>query len=342
MIDSSPSETTVPSGPATRDANPPPTQMYRPGPTAPPPPVVQPRYQQPQYSPMPQYTPMPVAQQPRSSAIVDSRNLRCVGRIGSGRRIIILAIASMSSANINNRNVANSNGPNRNLNTRPNANSGNTNSTGPLPASFTDDFSSQKWGTGSSAFGNIYYTNGEYHMKSKEKMYFVMYGPTNDYDTENARVKITVRSVDGVPATTGYGLVVHGSQEDKLRDYGFLIINGDTAKYKVIEHKSGTETVLVPATSSSIIRNGTSTNQLEVRIKGTQLSFYINGQYATSITDTENFRRGRVGFYASDAQEVAFDDLQINRRNLVLCTWECFSLGGCLCFITSFVSLCTA
>jgi hypothetical protein len=314
VIDSSPSEATTPSGHPTRDANPPPTQMYRPGPTAPPPPVVQPQYQQPQYSPMPQYTPMPIARQPRSSAIWWILGILAVLVVlGVGAGIVILAIASMSSPPNNNNRYANSNGPNRNLNTRPNANTGNTNSTGPLPASFTDDFSSQKWGTGLSAYGNIFYTNGEYHMKSKENMYFVMYGPTADYDTENARVRITVRSVEGAPAKNGCGLVVHGSQEDKLRGYGFLIINGDTAKYKVIEHKSGTETVLVPPTSSSIIRNGTSTNQLEVRIKGTQMSFYINGQYATSITDTENFRRGRVGFYASDAQEVAFDDLQINR-----------------------------
>ena len=59
------------------------------------------------------------------------------------------------------------------------------------------------------------------------------------------------------------------------------------------------------------IHSGTTPNILEVRIQGAQLSFYINGQYLTRITDTENFRRGRAGVYTSDSHEVAFDDLSI-------------------------------
>ncbi len=52
---------------------------------------------------------------------------------------------------------------------------------------------------------------------------------------------------------------------------------------------------------------------MEIRIKGNQLSFYANGKLLTTITDRENYRRGRVGFYTSDVFEVAFDDLQIDR-----------------------------
>ena len=235
--------------------------------------------------------------------------------LGIGAGIVILAVFSMSSeVNNNNNRFANNNSPNRNVNAyRPNTNNSNTNAITNLPASFGDDFSTQKWGTGNSAYGNIWYADGEYHMKSKEKTYFVMYAPGNDYDTENARVRVTVRNVDGVSPTSGYGLVVHGAPEEKLRDYGFLIYTGDNPKYEVVQHKAGTQTELVPFTASSLIRSGTSPNQIEVRIKGAQLSFYINGQYATSITDTANFRRGRAGLYASDAHEVAFDDLQISR-----------------------------
>ena len=57
----------------------------------------------------------------------------------------------------------------------------------------------------------------------------------------------------------------------------------------------------------------TDPNQLEVRIKGSELSFYVNGQYLTKITDSENYKRGRVGLYTSDLAEVAFDDLTISR-----------------------------
>lgn len=300
--------------PDTRYANAPPTDVYRPNAPAPPPGYQAPY--QPQYNPMPQYTPMPLARQPRSSAVWwILGGLAVVFILGIGAVIVIIAVASMSSEsnNNNNRPVTNVNIPNRNLNTNFNTNNSNVNSTGKLPASFTDDFSTQKWGTGNSAYGNIWYADGAYHMKSKEKTYFVMYGPSNDYDTENARVRVTVRNVDGVSPVSGYGLVVHGAPEEKLRDYGFLIYTGDSPKYLVVQHTGGTQTELVPFTASSIIRSGTSPNQIEVRIKGSQLSFYINGQYATSITDTQGFKRGRAGFYASDAHEVVFDDLSISR-----------------------------
>jgi hypothetical protein len=62
-----------------------------------------------------------------------------------------------------------------------------------------------------------------------------------------------------------------------------------------------------------VIRGGTSPNQLEARIKGDDISFYINGQYVNRITDSENYKRGVVGFYTSDTDEVAFDDLEIRR-----------------------------
>jgi len=314
-----PSETTATAiYSAPRDNNPPPTQVYRPNPPVQPPPLAQPGAPyQPQYSPMPQYTPMPMARQPGSSAIWwILGGLAVIVVLGVGAFIVIIAVASMSSEPNNNTNrvVVNTNGPNRNANSnRTNSNNSNTNSIANLPASLTDDFSTQKWGTGNSAYGNIFYADGEYHMKSKEKTYFVMYGPSNDYDTENARVRVTVRNVDGTSPVSGYGLVVHGAPAEKLRDYGFLIYTGNSPKYEVVQHNGGTETALVPWTTSSIIRSGTSPNQIEVRIKGAQLSFYINGQYATSITDTANFRRGLAGLYASDAHEVAFDDLQINR-----------------------------
>jgi len=78
-------------------------------------------------------------------------------------------------------------------------------------------------------------------------------------------------------------------------------------------HKGGSQTSLVSKTGSTAIRSGTNPNQLEVRIKGTEISFYVNGQYLTKITDTENYRNGRAGLYTSDATEVAFDDLEIKR-----------------------------
>ncbi len=246
--------------------------------------------------------------------------LLVAGLVVGGAAIMIIALASMGS---NSNNTANRNTNVRNTNTRANRNSNantnvtnvNTNSTGTLPASFTDDFSEAKWGAGNFSFGNIWYADEQYHMRSKAKTYLVMYAPSGEYSTENATVRVTARSVDGTPPLTGYGLIVHGQKTKTggLEDYVLLIYTGSEPQYEIIKHKGNTQTTVVPWTKSKIIRSGTNPNQLEVRAQGSELTFYINGQYVDRITDNENFKRGLAGLYTSDTAEVAFDDLQIER-----------------------------
>jgi hypothetical protein len=235
--------------------------------------------------------------------------------IGIGLVVMVIAIASMSNTNNSN---ANSNiRENRNTNIAVNTNTPGTNTnTSTLPSSFSDDFSEQKWGVADSKFGRIWYADDEYHMSSKERTYVVMYAPSDDYSTENATVKVTARSVDGTVPSAGFGLMVHGGQskEKHLEDYALLIYpRTEDAEYEVIMHKDGNQSSLVSKTKSSAIRPGTSSNQLEIRVKGLEISFYVNGQFLTRINDSENYRRGRAGLYTSDTTEVAFDDLEIER-----------------------------
>jgi hypothetical protein len=240
--------------------------------------------------------------------------------IGIGLVIMILALARMGSntnANVNVNANSNSRIANRNANANTNLNKSNANANvnASLPQSLTDDFSESTWGAGTYAFGDIWYADGEYHMRSKDKTYLVMYAPTGDYDTGNATVRVTARSVSGTSPDSGYGLIVHGekSKTGALEDYALLIYTGSEPQYEVIQHKDGEQKAIVPWTKSTVIRPGTNPNQLEVRAKGSELSFYINGQYIDRINDTENFKHGLAGLYTSDAAEVAFDDLEINR-----------------------------
>jgi hypothetical protein len=240
-----------------------------------------------------------------------------IGVIGIGLVIMILTLSSMrSNSNGNsNRNVNVANSNSRNSNRNANANTSNVNADVNLPSSFTDDFSETKWGAGNYPYGDIWYADSEYHMRSKDKTYLVMYAPSNDYNTGNATVKVTARSVDGAAPASGYGLIVHGekSKDGELEDYALLIYNGTEPQYEVIKHKAGAQSTVVPWTKSSVIRSGINPNQLEVRAKGAELSFYINGQYVDRITDNENFKGGVAGLYTSDTPEVAFDDLEIKR-----------------------------
>lgn len=296
---------------ARETVEPPPTEIYRPdSPLISQPPVPTPPSQQ-------QWTPMPTAApQKKSNAIWwILGGLAALGIIGVGLVVMVIAWASMTGTNTNRDNV-NVRNENRNANVQANANASNTNSnTSSLPASFSDDFSEQNWGTTDSTYGRIWYSDDEYHMSSKDRTYIVMYAPSENYATENANVKVTARSVDGTVPSSGFGLMVHCAQTKakQLEDYALLVYPGDVPGYEVIMHQKGIQTSLVPKTPSSAIHSGTTPNELEIRIKGTDLSFYINGQYLTRITDAANYKVGRVGFYTSDVTEVAFDDLEITR-----------------------------
>ena len=298
--------------PQPRDTSPQATIAFNPGQAAPPPPSPP--------TPPPSWNPMPPSAPQKRSAWPWILGIGAVlVFMGIGVVILIFAVAKIANNNNNNGNSNNSNKvANRNANKNTNANADETNNNANSRSSltsFTDDFSSKTWGTGESQFGNIWYQDEEYHMHATKGGFIVMYGPDKpEYKTENATVRVGLRSIDGNPPLTGYGLTVHGEKKDgKLEDYGFLIYNGENPKYKIVLHKAGAETKMVDWTPSTTIRTGTSPNQLEVRIRDLKLDFYINGQFVTSITDEQTYRRGRVGLYTSDVGEVAFDDLEISR-----------------------------
>jgi hypothetical protein len=297
-----------------RETSPQPTIAFNSAQAAPPP-----------STPPPAWTPMPpMAAQKRSVWPW----LLGIGAVlvfmGIGVVILVFAVARIANDNNSNRNSNNANSrvANRNTNTNTNTNkntnaddsNSNTNSRSTL-ATFTDDFSNKTWGTGESQFGNIWYQSEEYHMHATKGGFIVMYAPDKpDYHDQNATVRIGLRSIDGNPPLTGYGMVVHGEKKDgKLEDYGFLVYNGDNPKYKIVLHKGGAETKIVDWTPTSTIRSGTAPNQIEVRIRDLKLDFYINGQFVTSIVDDANYKTGRVGLYTSDVGEVAFDDLEISK-----------------------------
>jgi hypothetical protein len=301
--------------PARDTAEPPPTEIYRPAtappprPVPPPPPQTQPQQQQ--WSPAPTQPP-----RKKSNAVWwILGGLAALVVIGVGLVVMLIALASLSSDS--NRNLNANTNTNRNSNVIANANTNtpNTNTTVTPSGPFHDDFSDKKWNVGVSAYGRMWYDNGEYHMSSKADTYVVMYAPSDEYSTENATVKVTARSVDGSVPSAGFGLLVHGghSKANRIEDYVLLVYPSDEPQYQVVMHKDGNQSELVPKTKSDALKSGSSPNQLEVRIKGAELSFYANGKYLTKITDTENYRRGRAGFYTSDVTEVAFDNLEIDR-----------------------------
>ena len=322
LEDGTPLSTDAPGGPdpnatlrypSPRDtADPPPTEIYHP-----PPPVATPRPAPPPPPPPPQWSPAPTHPPRKKSNAVwwILGGFAALVVIGAGLVVMLIALASLGSDPNNSNLNANRGDVNRNSNVTVNANLPNTNATVQPTGPFSDDFSDKKWNVGVSQFGRMWYEDDEYHMSSKENTYIVMYAPSDDYFTEDATVKVTARSVDGNVPSAGFGLLVHGgwSKAKRLDDYGLLIFPSDEPEYEIIMHKDGAMSSLVARTKSDAIRSGSKRNDLEIRIKGTELAFYINGQFLTRLNDVENYRRGRAGFYTSDETNVAFDNLKIDR-----------------------------
>lgn len=299
-----------------RETNPPQANVH---PTAP---VNQAPMTPPSWSPSPSYSPTPTLQPARKSGkawIIGA--IAAVVVLGVGIFALLAIIGKDSSTSNNNAN-ANRTVVNRNSNTTV-VNANNTNNTNnanrdtvSTPASFLkDDFSTENWPTGVDAYDS-FYEDDEYHMKGKPGLYIFMF-PRNsgDYTTKDATVKVTTRNVDGKSPKHGYGLIVHGkvSQKTQLEGYGFLIYTSAPAQYEIVRFVAGVPTPVVEWESSSVIRGGTNSNQIEVRTKGSQLSLYINGQFVKSITDTAGLTEGFAGLYTSETNEVAFDDMEIDR-----------------------------
>jgi hypothetical protein len=219
-----------------------------------------------------------------------------LGIIGIGLVVMIIALASMRAANSNNGNLNRNENHNANVVSNTNTSRPNTNSS--LTPGSLSMTSLNPNGAPANQFGHIWYDGDEYHMSSKDKTFIVMYAPSDDYNTADATVKVKARSVDGTSPSSGFGLMVHCAQSKakQLEDYALLIYPSDSPEYEIIMHKDGTQTSLVNKTPSTAIHSGTTPNLLEVRIKGSELSFYANGEFLTKVNDTGNYKRGRAGF----------------------------------------------
>jgi hypothetical protein len=283
--------------------------LAQPRDTNPPPEISYPR-QTPSQPQAPSWTPAAYAPQVQAAAPSGSKTGLVIAVVGVGLLavgiIVLLAVIGRNTSDNSNKNT---NGP-------------VVTSTTSAPSSvLKDDFSAENWPTGEQGFGN-FYQDGQYHMKGRPSLYLYMF-PLNkagnsllNYSSKDATVKVTARNVDGRPPPQGYGLIIHGklSASRNLDGYVFVIYTSEEPKFSVFRYRDGVGTVIVPWEGSPVIRAGTNPNQLEVRARGSQLSFYVNGQLLKSVTDTADMTEGYVGLYTSDTSEVAFDDMEINRE----------------------------
>lgn len=182
---------------------------------------------------------------------------------------------------------------------------------GPLSTGKVEKIDLSTW-AGKTEYGATAYSAGELVMNSARARYYYVLCASDNFKSEAATVRLTVRNIQDASTTLGYGLVFHSNPQPLQQGYAFLI-DTKKKKYRVVRHEPGKELDVVAWASSNAIKDGSETNILEVRHKDDVNELYINGEMVTSIKNTFGYQGGVVGLYAADAIKVGFKDFEIVR-----------------------------
>lgn len=226
---------------------------------------------------------------------------------GGGFAGFFIYVASIANTNANNnsmRGAANSsaNRSNRSPSGSPDA--------PPAETMSFDELDLAAWVREFSVWGTTEFKDGEFLMAAKEKGYYYVLVAPDEYSTERAVTRVTVRNPDDVNSSLGYGLIFHSDPTPLTKDYAFLI-DTKRKKFRVVRHDPERETTVTPWTSSKLINGGTEENVLEIRDRGDKFELYINGQLATTVVNKQGPTSGVPGLYAGDGAKIAFKKLEI-------------------------------
>jgi hypothetical protein len=231
--------------------------------------------------------------------------------------LVFLGIqADKNNTNVTQTNTTTPNNAKKQTNSNKTTSNGSTttNTTTTSNSARTDvesvDLSS--WVRDVSVYGNTSYSNDEFFMSSKNKGYYYVLVAPDEYQTENADTRVTLRNVDNANSSLGYGLIFHSNPTPLQQDYAFLI-DTKRKKYRVVHHEPSKEGLVVSWTSSPAIKEGTESNVLEARDHPDRIELYINGTMVTSIKNVYGYKGGVAGLYSGDGANIAFKDLEIRK-----------------------------
>jgi hypothetical protein len=115
----------------------------------------------------------------------------------------------------------------------------------------------------------------------------------------------------GGPDENDYGVIFRYQDEDNYYSYE-ISADGQFAISKIVD---GKRTALVDWSKTDYINQGKNTNILEVACNGTDMDFYVNGNYLAGVSD-KAFRKGAIGLIAGTfthkGVRVEFDNLVVS------------------------------
>lgn len=228
---------------------------------------------------------------------------------GGGFAGLFFYLASI--ANTNSRVVANGSKGTTNSSNRANTFSNRNVSPSPQdPAGSVQEVDLSKQVREFSVYGTTEYKDGELLMAARQKGYYYVLVSPDDYKTDGARTRVTVRNADLADSDLGYGLIFHSDTTPLESDYA-LLIDSKRRRFRVVRHEPGDEVTIKPWTGSKLINEGAAENTLEARDKGETIGLYINGQLATTFSNTHGPTGGVPGLYSGDGATIGFKKLEI-------------------------------
>jgi hypothetical protein len=171
-----------------------------------------------------------------------------------------------------------------------------------------------KWSFDDLTVGKSTFVGNELEMNSIDNShYFILTTPDNEFRTENATTKLTIRNPNNQSTSLGYGLLIHCDEYTPgEKDYAFLI-DSKNGGYRVAKHKETKETVLIPWTKSKSINIGSEYNEIEVKDSKDSMEFYINGDLVTTVKHSDGNTNGITGLYTGTGFPISFSNLEIRK-----------------------------
>lgn len=170
-----------------------------------------------------------------------------------------------------------------------------------------DDFSSERWGTGTDSDSSVEYANNALQMILYTKNYFVWSTP-NDEDYQNVHIEVTANNNNTDP-TTAFGIMCH-QQVTSDAFYYFAIT--PAGQYAIAKAAVAQKDVFLTNNDQWEYSDAVQANASSYRIgadcgTGT-LTLYVNGQQVASVTDT-SYANGGVALFTWSGEDVASADV---------------------------------
>lgn len=174
-----------------------------------------------------------------------------------------------------------------------------------------DDFSSEKWGTGTDTDSSVEYADQALQMIVYTKNYFVWSTP-NATDYDKSHVEVTVKNNNTDPTTT-FGIIC--DKQSGTSDFYYLGITPN-GEYAIVKATTGQDDAVLTNgkqwQKSDLIKTNAPSYRVGADCGNGTLTLYVDGQKVDSVTASD-YTKGGIALFAWSGQEatttnISFDD----------------------------------